>query len=103
MTQVIAETGRAFDWVLVDSAPLLPVADSVMLSRLCDGILLVVRRNRALKSTMQEALDRFEPTKLLGLVLNDFPSHHGCQAYFRSFSEPGPRTDLAAADDRDAA
>ena len=103
MTQVIAETGRAFDWVLVDSAPLLPVADSVMLSRLCDGIVLVVRRNRALKSALQEALNRFEPSKLLGIVLNDFPSHHGCQAYFRNFSEPGPRTDLAAADDREAA
>ena len=103
MAQVMAEAGGVFDWVVVDSAPLLPVADSVVLSRLCDGILLVVRRNRALKSALQEALNRCEPGKLLGLVLNDFPSRHGCPAYFRSFSEPVSATDLAAADDRKAA
>ena len=103
MAQVIAETGRAFDWVLVDSAPLLPVADSVVLSRLCDGILLVVRRNRALKNALPEALNRIEPNKLLGVVLNDFPSRYGCQAYFRSFSEPISLTDVAAAETREAA
>lgn len=103
MARVMTETGHAFDWVLVDSAPLLPVADSVVLSRLCDGILLVVRRNRALKSALAESLNRFAPGKLLGLVLNDFPSRHGCPAYFQSFSAPAPRTDFAADDDREAA
>jgi len=103
MSQALAETGSAFDWVLVDSAPLLPVADSVVLSRLCDGIMLVVRRNRALKSALLEALKRFEPGRLLGLVLNDFPSRHGCPAYFRSSSEPARQSDFAVADDRKAA
>ncbi len=103
MARVVAETAGVFDWVLVDSAPLLPVADSVVLSRLCDGILLVVRRNRALKSALSEALNRFEPGKLLGLVLNDFPSRHGCPAYFRSLSGPVTRTSFAVADDKEAA
>jgi hypothetical protein len=91
MAQVVAETSSAFDWVLVDSAPLLPVADSVVLSRLCDGILLA------------ESLNRFAPGKLLGLVLNDFPGRYGCPTYFQSFSAPAPRTDFAADDDRKAA
>jgi Mrp family chromosome partitioning ATPase len=95
MAQVVSEVGRAFDWVLVDSAPLLPVADSVVLSRRCDGILLVIRRDRALKSALSEALSRFEPGKLLGLVLNDFPNRHGCPTYFRSLSEPASRADPA--------
>ncbi|HKT70939.1 MAG TPA: CpsD/CapB family tyrosine-protein kinase [Terriglobales bacterium] len=103
MARVMAEVGSAFDWVLVDSAPLLPVADSVVLSRHCDGILLVVRRDRALKSALPEALNRFEPSKLLGLVLNDFPSRHGCPSYFRSVSEPASRTGFAVADDKEAA
>jgi protein-tyrosine kinase len=103
MARVMAEAGSAFDWVLVDSAPLLPVADSVVLSRHCDGILLVLRRGRSLKSALPEALNRFEPGKLLGLVLNDFPSRHGCPAYFRSVSEPASRTGFAVADDKEAA
>jgi len=84
MRQVLEESGEVFDWVLVDSAPLLPVADSVVLAHLCDGVLLVVRRNRARKSTLKEGLERVEPEKLLGLVLNDFPSHRCCEQYFRS-------------------
>jgi len=103
MARVVTETARTFDWVLVDSAPLLPVADSVALSRHCDGILLVVSRHRALKSALPEALNRFESGKLLGLVLNDFPSRHGCPAYFRSVSEPATRTGFAVADDKEAA
>lgn len=102
MARVVAETARAFDWVLVDSAPLLPVADSVALSRHCDGILLVVRRDRALKSALPEALNRFETGKLLGLVLNDFPNRHGCPSYFQSLSEPASRADPAVGE-REAA
>ena len=93
LAQVLAETGRNFDWLVVDSSPLLPVADTVALSRRCDGILLVVRRNRTPKAALREALDRIEPAKLLGLVLNHFPSPHNCYAYFRSFSASAPRTE----------
>jgi capsular exopolysaccharide synthesis family protein len=103
MSQVLAETGRAFDWVLLDSPPLLPVADSVALSRRCDGIVLVVRRNKALNSAVREALNRIEPGKLLGIVLNDFPSRHGCQAYFQSAADMTRGKNLEVSDSREAA
>jgi len=103
MRQVVAETGRAFDWVVVDSAPLLPVADSVVLSRLCEGIVLVVRRSKALKSALQEVLDRIEPAKLLGVVLNDFPSRHSCEAYLQSSANSAQGKDPDIADFKEAA
>jgi len=103
MSQVLAETGRAFDWVLLDSPPLLPVADSVALSRRCDGIVLVVRRNKTLNSAVREALNRIEPGKLLGIVLNDFPSRHGCQAYFQSTADMTRGKSLEVSDSREAA
>lgn len=103
MWEVLAETGRAFDWVVVDSAPLLPVADSVVLSRLCDGIVLVVRRSQALKSALQEVLDRIEPAKLLGVVLNDFPSRHSCEAYFQTAADSARGKDPDIADFKEAA
>ncbi|MGE5206151.1 MAG: tyrosine-protein kinase family protein [Chlamydiota bacterium] len=102
-SQILAETSRVFDWVLIDSAPLLPVADSVALSRWCDGILLVVRRRRALKSALREALSRIEPAKLLGIVLNDFPAHHSCKAYFQSLAEPASGKVLGITEEKKAA
>jgi capsular exopolysaccharide synthesis family protein len=102
-SQILAETSRVFDWVLIDSPPLLPVADSVALSRWCDGILLVVRRQRALKSALREVLERIEPAKLLGLVLNDFPGHHSCKAYFQSLAEPVAGKVLGITEEKKAA
>lgn len=103
MAQMLAESSTVFDWVLIDSAPLLPVADSVALSRLCDGTLLVVRRQRALKSALREALDRIERANLLGIALNDFPSRHSCKAYFQSLAEPASGTILGITDNEKAA
>jgi len=88
MAQALEEAGQVFDWVLVDSAPLVPVADSAALAQLCDGLLLVVRRNRAMHAAMREALERIEPAKLLGLVLNDFPSLQSSKTYFTKAAEP---------------
>ena len=103
MSHVLAETGRTFDWVFVDCPPLLPVADSVVLSRLCDGIVLVVRRNKALNTAVGEALKRIEPGKLLGIVLNDFPSRHGCQAYFQSSADMTQKKNPEVSEPREAA
>jgi succinoglycan biosynthesis transport protein ExoP len=43
MQQLIEELRTAFDVVLVDCAPLLPVTDPMVVSRLADGILLIAR------------------------------------------------------------
>jgi capsular exopolysaccharide synthesis family protein len=60
-----------FDWVVVDSTPILPLIDTNLWSRLVDGTLLVVREGvtpiRALKKSM-EMLDKPE---LIGIVLNE--------------------------------
>jgi protein-tyrosine kinase len=60
-----------FDWIVIDSAPLL-VADSSILSRLADGTLVVVRQERTQKKGLQKSLASLE--RVLGFVLNDAAS-----------------------------
>jgi capsular exopolysaccharide synthesis family protein len=62
-----------FDWVLIDSPPLLPLADAEIISRICDGTMIVVRREKSPKSALKQALERVAPSKMTGLLLNDFP------------------------------
>jgi succinoglycan biosynthesis transport protein ExoP len=62
---------RSFDFVIVDCPPLLPVADSVMLQRLVDGFVVVVRERHAPLETILQALDRLDASQLRGVVLND--------------------------------
>ena len=62
-----------FDYVVLDSAPLLPVIDSHVLARQCDAVVLVTRSgytNRQSIQTAQELIAN-ENGKISGVVLND--------------------------------
>ncbi len=59
-----------FDWVLLDATPLLPMADSTSLARLCDGVLVVVREGVTRKKILSKAVASIEKSKLVGLVFN---------------------------------
>ena len=59
-----------FDWVIIDSPPMLPLADTTIWMRLADAIMLVTRPGVTTKSQLQRALEAVEQSKLLGAVLN---------------------------------
>lgn len=60
-----------FDWIVVDSTPMLPVADANLWSRLVDGTLLVVREGIASMKALQKGLESLDNLKLVGTVLNE--------------------------------
>jgi capsular exopolysaccharide synthesis family protein len=59
-----------FDWIIVDSPPLLPLADTTVWQRVTEGALLVVREARAEKAALQRGLEILKKSDLLGVVLN---------------------------------
>lgn len=61
----------AFDWVIVDSPPLLPFVDANLWSRLLDGIVLVVREGVASVKTLKKGIQAIDNPNLLGVVFND--------------------------------
>jgi len=71
MRTLIEASRRQFDFVVVDCPPLLPVADAVVLQELLDGFIVVVRERYAPMEKILQALDRLDPEKLRGVVLND--------------------------------
>ena len=79
MSKLLSEMSAAFDWLLIDSTPLLPIADAEVLSGIADGTIVVVRRDKSAKPELKQALARIAPSKMIGLLLNDFPSngHYG--------------------------
>ncbi len=68
--KMLENVSSSFDWVLLDGTPMLPMADSTSLSRLCDGVLVVVREGFTRRKVLNKALDAIEKSKLLGTVLN---------------------------------
>ncbi|MFZ0662803.1 MAG: CpsD/CapB family tyrosine-protein kinase [Acidobacteriaceae bacterium] len=59
-----------FDWIIIDSPPVLPLADTSVWMRHGDGILLVVRQGTTQKRQLQRGLEAIEPKKLIGALLN---------------------------------
>jgi capsular exopolysaccharide synthesis family protein len=70
----------AFDWIVIDSPPILPLADTSIWMRLSDGILLITREGITEKKQLQRGLDAIEPKKLIGAVLNS--SKHSSDGYY---------------------
>jgi protein-tyrosine kinase len=59
-----------FDWIIVDSSPVLPVSDAVNLARSCDGVLLVARGGVTKFPVAQRAQAELKASNILGFVLN---------------------------------
>jgi Mrp family chromosome partitioning ATPase len=71
MTDLMAQLNEWFDWVVVDTPPLLPMADSNLWARLVDGTLLVVREGMVPRKSLQRAIESLDNPKLIGVVMNE--------------------------------
>jgi len=71
-----------FDWVIIDSPPVLPLADTSVWSRLADGILIVTRQGTSEKRQLQRAIDSIESQKLIGALLNSSNSAPHTDYYY---------------------
>ena len=77
-----------FDWIVIDSPPVLPLADTSIWSRLADGILLVTRKGITEKQQLQRGLETLEKSKLLGALVNSSLNAAHSDYYQRYSSSP---------------
>jgi len=76
-----------FDWVVVDSPPILPLADTSVWARLADGILLVARPGVTKKRLLQKGLEAIDKKKMVGALLNSYKSvEEGTYYYYGTAS-----------------
>ena len=71
-----------FDWVILDSPPLLPVADASLLADHVDGIILVVRAATTQTSTAERACQELQGRNVVGVVLNAVEKAHAYGSYY---------------------
>ncbi len=70
-TEAFAKLASFFDWIIVDSTPMLPTGDANLWSRLIDGTLLVVREGLAPVKALKKGLAGLDNPRLVGIVLNE--------------------------------
>src|SRR5690242_21350344 len=69
--------GSMYEYILIDSAPVLPVSDSVLLSALVDGVVVVADRRTA-RQAVRLGCTRLSSigARIIGTVLNNVDIGH---------------------------
>ncbi|MEV8559636.1 polysaccharide biosynthesis tyrosine autokinase [Streptomyces sp. NPDC051917] len=99
MAEVLSELADTYEAVIVDTAPLLPVADTVGLASRAQGALLVVRAAKTRREQVRSAAESLERVgvRVLGTVFSMAPIPKGNRygqygSYGRYGELPPPRT-----------
>jgi protein-tyrosine kinase len=71
MRRMLDQLRTRFDRVILDSPPILPLADVAVLAPMIDATLLVVRAGFTPKPAIENALRAFDSSRLIGVVLNE--------------------------------
>jgi len=71
MDDMLKEFRTQFEYIIIDSPPIIPLADINILSRLVDGLLLVVRAGVTPRDSVLKATKMITENNIIGIVLND--------------------------------
>jgi len=88
LAELLTQLAASFDWIVIDSPPVLPLGDTSVWMRLAEGILLVAREGTTQKRQLLRGLEALDQSKLLGTVLNschaadhdNYYQHYGAAA-----------------------
>lgn len=74
LQDVIDKLGEHFDHLVLDLPPILASSDAITLSRLADGVLVVVQQGVTSSAQVEQALDELGTREALGVIFNRFDS-----------------------------
>lgn len=67
---LINEARTDYDYIVVDTPPVIPVPDCRVIARWVEGFIIIVAAHQTPRKLLEETLNVFEPSKVLGLVFN---------------------------------
>ena len=70
MRQLIEEAKESFDWVIIDTPPIVLLPDANLLAAMADAAVLVIRANSTPHALVKRAVEAIGPQRILGTVLN---------------------------------
>jgi len=81
---MLAALESKFDYIIIDTPPVLSVTDAVLLSKLADATVLVIRAGATSKAALRRACDVLSQVdaRTIGLVLNACDAHEPDQYYY---------------------
>jgi tyrosine-protein kinase Etk/Wzc len=87
MKEVLAELAETYDFIILDTPPIVAVTDAVILAGVVDAYVLVTRANVTQIEIIQKSREAMERAshKFLGVVLNDFDVSNTYGSYYKYY------------------
>jgi non-specific protein-tyrosine kinase len=87
MSVLLEKLADDADAVIIDSPPVLPVADAVLLAQKVDAVLLLIDATETTRNAAEQAAEslRQAGANLVGAILNNLPSHSGYGYYYGGY------------------
>jgi len=89
LDQVIQRMAELFDWIIIDSPPVLTLADPARIAPLCDGVLMVVHANSTPAKMVQKSIQIIGKELICGIVLNRVQNMQASRYYHHYYSGKG--------------
>jgi len=70
MKQLVGEARETFDWVIIDTPPLVLLPDANLLASMVDGAVLVIRAGSTPHELTKRAVEAIGRSRIVGVVLN---------------------------------
>jgi capsular exopolysaccharide synthesis family protein len=70
LVELFAEARQRYEYIVVDTPPVVHVPDCQVISQYVDGFLMVVAAHATPRKLLEEALNTMDPAKMVGLVFN---------------------------------
>jgi capsular exopolysaccharide synthesis family protein len=89
MTRLLRQLEQTYQWIILDTPPLLPVTDATLLARESTGLILVVRMAATPRTAIKRAQELLAELRLpvLGCILNDFNQKTRHDEYYSRYYE----------------
>jgi capsular exopolysaccharide synthesis family protein len=81
--EFLTASAATFDWIVIDSPPLVPFVDAHHLATLADGVLVVLRQDVTPRPAIEQAFAALDKAFVAGAVLNGVrDTNHGYYSYY---------------------
>ena len=89
MKDILKELRCQFDFILIDSTPVIAISDAAILSVITDGVLLVFDAQKTSTACAQKAVEFLDTVRarFLGVILNAVNPDNPDYSYYRSYSQ----------------
>jgi Mrp family chromosome partitioning ATPase len=89
MRQLLAQLCELYDYVILDSTPVLAGTEAVVLSVLVDGVILVVDTKKTRSREIKQVVERLEgvDAEVEGVVLNRRPAAQAGYGYYEFYNK----------------